>query len=125
MTLMKNTMVRNFYKLFDLKRYHNKMVPLRFTIIHMSGKKTMRVYFGQYTICLSKTNEIVQVYMYKVVKLAPSSQVASKRGLTTFNSLSLSSQNDKTKLFLAYLFIFVAISFQCRNSFVRQLYFQY
>ena len=35
------------------------------------------------------SNNILQVYRYKVAKvakLAPSSQVASKKGLTTFNS---------------------------------------
>ena len=37
--------------------------------------------------------------MYKVAKLAPSSQVASKIGLTTFNSISSKRQNCKTKLF--------------------------
>ena len=65
------------------------------------SKRVCLYYWGNLLIFFEKKNSnyIKQVYMYNVAKLAPSSQVASKRGLTTFNSLSLSSQNGKTKLF--------------------------
>ena len=61
------------------------------------------------------------MYMNKVAKLAPSSQVASKRGLTTFNSLSLSSQNGKTKLLKPttsnfYTIFFLSRVFGCRKK---------
>ena len=54
--------------------------------------------------------------MYKVAKLAPSSQVASKRGLTTYLVLSLSSATASN----FYTIIFLSKVFGCRKNGTRK-----
>ena len=73
------------------------------------------MYICLYTYTKKKVKRF-QVYTYKVVKLAPSSQFASKRGLATFNSfIFIIFTKWQNQAILAYRFKIWHNIFFCRD----------